>query len=189
MRLPNDGCREIYCIFLDTLEKWQVRKSGDENSKGALERRRGAASLIGWYPSSGGEERTRENTMVLDVFVHATSTVAAAEKRGSRLVGVVHHRVNWRCSGHSVNPGRSITAKRSRCSSSKRASLPLALLLSTSPGSLLFLRRSRGNPFRLSKKKAAHDHRAPLAYGRERTGCLMADDYSTDRMGRATTSA
>lgn len=64
--------------------------------------------------------------MVLDVFVHATSTAAAAaaaEKRGSRLVGVVHHRVNWRCSGHSVNPGRSITAKRSRCSSSKRASL------------------------------------------------------------------
>jgi len=134
----------------------------------------------------------KEHSMVLDVFVHATSTAtaavtAAAEKRGSRLVGVVHHRVNWRCSGHSVNPGRSITAKRSRCSSSKRASFPL--MFPSSSGSLLFLRRARGNLFRLSKKKAAHDHRAPLAYGRERTGCLMVDDYSTDRMGRATTSA
>lgn len=146
--------------------------------------------ITNWVVPVVGKRREDpgEYSMVLDVFVHATSTAAAtsaAEKRGSRLVGVVHHRVNWRCSGHSVNPGRSITAKRSRCSSSKRASLPLALPLSSSPGSLLFLGRSRGNPFRLSKKKATHDHRAPLAYGRERTGCLMVDDYSTDRMGRA----
>lgn len=143
--------------------------------------------VTNWVVPVVGKRRedSGEYSMVLDVFVRATSTAAAAEKRGSRLVGVVHHRVNWRCSGHSVNPGRSITAKRSRCSSSKRASLPLALLSSPSPGSLLFLRRSRGNPFRLSKKKATHDHRAPLAYGRERTGCLMVDDYSTDRMGRA----
>lgn len=146
--------------------------------------------ITNWVVPVDGKRRedSREHSMVLDVFVHATSTAAATEKRGSRLVGVVHHRVNWRCSGHSVNPGRSITAKRSRCSSSKRTSLPLALPSSSSPGSLLFLRRARGNPFRLSKKKV-DDHHAPLAHERERTGCLMADDYSTDRMGRTTTSA
>lgn len=45
-----------------------------------IEKRRGAASLIGWYRRRGRED-SRENALsvTLDVFVRATS--AAAEKR------------------------------------------------------------------------------------------------------------
>lgn len=134
------------------------------------------------------EERRGESSLWSSMFLSAPTSMVAAtaaavtEKKGSRLVGVVHHRVNWRCSGHSVNPGRSITAKRSRCSSSKRASPPPR----ASP--CFYVRRRRGSlslslsfhtdgrgatPFRgcrPSKKKA----RPPRAYRRERTGCLMA---------------
>lgn len=123
--------------------------------------RRGITNWVVPVDEKRGLGRTLST--VLDVFVDATSTAtaaaAAAEKRGSRLVGVVHHRVNWRCSGHSVNPGRSITAKRPRCSSSKRASRnpPRNSPRRRRAFSLLFLRAGgRGaTPFDFPKKKAA----------------------------------
>lgn len=166
MRLSNDGCRKIYCIFLDTLEKWQMGEERRREFEGRVTAasRRGIANWV--VPIVGKRrENSGEYSMVLNVFVHATSAAAAtaAEKRGSRLVGVVHHRVNWRCSGHSVNPGRSITAKRSRCSSSKRASLPPALPSSSSPGS--YFSGGRGaTPFDFPKRRrrATTAHRSRM---------------------------
>jgi len=115
--------------------------------------------------------------------------VAGVEGGRSRLVRVVHHRANWRCSGHSVNPGRSITAKRARCSSSKRASFSASWLSSSSPGSLLFLRRTRARrqiPFRVAPRRPPErKRRSADARRREGSRLLNGDDYSTDRMGRA----
>lgn len=64
--------RGIHRIYFSTPES-QAWGSGDENWKDALEKRRGAASLIGWYRRW---EEKREHSMVLDVFVRVELTVA-----------------------------------------------------------------------------------------------------------------
>jgi len=157
---------EKYTVYFSTLVSWEM--ASEEEREREFEGRVRAASRRGitnWVVPVDEKRRedSREHSTVLDVFVYATSTTtttttttmaaAAAEKRGSRLVGVVHHWVNWRCSGHSVNPGRSITAKRSRCSSSKRTSLPLALLSSSSSLRFSLISQAEQPPFDFPKRR------------------------------------
>lgn len=148
-------------IFLNTRNS----KRASEATRRARYREASRRGIANWVVLGRREKKTlsRENTLSLWPSTFLSAPPRRRRKRGSRLVGVVHHRVNWRCSGHSVNPGRSITAKRPRCVprlSARRSLRPtivhrrrFSLSLSLS---LLFLRRA--TPFRacrLSKKKAA----------------------------------